>query len=51
MCYCPLPFFHIYGNIVGNNLTFLHGVHLVTAPRFEFEAFLRTVEEMKVRQS
>ena len=50
-CFCPLPFFHIYGNVVGNNLTVYKGVHLVTAPRFDFAQFLQACQELKVSRA
>ena len=50
-CFCPLPFFHIYGNVVGNNLTMYKGVHLVTAPRFDFTQFLQVRGRARDRRS
>lgn len=50
-CFCPLPFFHIYGNMVACNLAMLHGVNIVTAPRFDFGEFLTAVQTMKIARA
>ena len=50
-CFCPLPFFHIYGNMVACNLAMLHGVNIVTAPRFDFAEFLTAVQTMKIQRA
>lgn len=43
-----LPFFHIYGLVVILGGSFREGVKVVSLPRFELEAFLRTMQEHKV---
>ena len=50
-CFCPLPFFHIYGNMVACNLAMLHGVNIDTAPRFDFAEFLTAVQTMKIQRA
>ena len=43
-----LPFFHIYGMVVVMNLGLLRGATCVTLPRFEFEAFLRILQDWPI---
>jgi acyl-CoA synthetase (AMP-forming)/AMP-acid ligase II len=43
-----LPFFHIYGMVVVMNLGLLRGATCVTLPKFEFEAFLRILQEWPI---
>jgi acyl-CoA synthetase (AMP-forming)/AMP-acid ligase II len=44
-----LPFFHIYGMQVILNYGLMHGVTIITMPRFELELFLKTLQEWPVR--
>jgi acyl-CoA synthetase (AMP-forming)/AMP-acid ligase II len=43
-----LPFFHIYGMVVVMNLGLLRGATCVTLPRFDFEAFLRILQDWPI---
>ncbi len=43
-----LPFYHIYGMEVILNACLYHGATVVTMPRFDFESFLRTVQDYRV---
>ncbi len=43
-----LPFFHIYGMVVVMNLGLLRGATCVTLPRFEFEPFLRVLQDWPI---
>lgn len=43
-----LPFYHIYGMTVVMNFHLREGVTVVTAPKFELEPFLETLEEHSV---
>ena len=45
---CVLPLFHIYGMVVVMNHGLRCGATLVTLPRFDFEPFLRTLQEHRV---
>jgi acyl-CoA synthetase (AMP-forming)/AMP-acid ligase II len=45
---CVLPLFHIYGMVVVMNHGLRCGSTLVTLPRFDFEQFLRTMQEHRV---
>ena len=44
-----LPFFHIYGMQVILNYGLMHGLTIVTMPRFELELFLKTLQEWPVK--
>lgn len=43
-----LPFFHIYGMVLIQNLAIYRGVTLVTMPRFDLEQFLQVVQDYKI---
>ena len=43
-----LPFFHIYGMVVVMNLGLLRGATCVTMARFDFEAFLRVLQDWPI---
>ena len=43
-----LPFFHIYGMVVVMNLGLLRGATCVTLPRFDFEVFLRILQDWPI---
>ena len=43
-----LPFFHIYGMVLIQNLAIYRGVTLVTMPRFDLEPFLKIVQDYKI---
>lgn len=43
-----LPFFHIYGMVLIQNLAIFRGATLVTMPRFELEQFLQIVQDYKI---
>lgn len=43
-----LPFFHIYGMVLIQNLAIYNGVTLVTMPRFDLEQFLQIVQDYKI---
>lgn len=43
----PLPMFHIYSFTISMNLTFFHGLTLVTCKRFDLEKFAQSVETYK----
>jgi acyl-CoA synthetase (AMP-forming)/AMP-acid ligase II len=43
-----LPFYHIYGMEIILNACLYHGSTVVTLPRFEFEPFLRTMQDYRV---
>ena len=45
---CCLPMFHIYGLVVVLNMGLYTGTTIVTMPRFELEAFLKTVQDYGV---
>ena len=45
---CVLPLFHIYGMVVVMNHGLRCGSTLVTLPRFDFEPFLRTLQEHRI---
>lgn len=49
--FCPLPFFHIYGLMVGLNACVREGVHLVTGPRFDFGRFLSSIPEFQIKRA
>ena len=44
-----LPFFHIYGMQVILNYGLMHGLTIVTMPRFELELFLKTLQQWPVK--
>jgi acyl-CoA synthetase (AMP-forming)/AMP-acid ligase II len=44
-----LPFFHIYGMQVILNYGLMHGLTIVTMPRFDLELFLKTLQEWPVK--
>lgn len=44
-----LPFFHIYGMQVILNYGLMHGLTIVTLPRFELELFLKTLQEWPIK--
>ena len=46
--FAVLPFFHIYGMALLLLLALYNGVTLLTAPRFDLEQFLQTVQDHKV---
>ncbi|MBL0171129.1 MAG: 4-coumarate--CoA ligase family protein [Gemmatimonadaceae bacterium] len=43
-----LPFFHIYGMVVIMGAAFVEGATVVSMPRFEIEAFLKTLQDYRV---
>jgi acyl-CoA synthetase (AMP-forming)/AMP-acid ligase II len=43
-----LPFFHIYGMVVVMNLGLLRGATCVTLPKFDFEMFLRVLQDWPI---
>jgi len=43
-----LPFFHIYGMVVILNLGLMRGATVVTLPRFEFEPFLKVLQDWRI---
>jgi len=43
-----LPFFHIYGMTVIMNVGLMRGITIVTLPRFEFESFLRVLQDWPI---
>jgi acyl-CoA synthetase (AMP-forming)/AMP-acid ligase II len=43
-----LPFFHIYGMVVILNYGLMHGLTVVTMPRFEFEPFLKVLQDWRI---
>jgi acyl-CoA synthetase (AMP-forming)/AMP-acid ligase II len=43
-----LPFFHIFGLQVLMNNTLRHGITCVTMPRFDFELFLRFIQDYRI---
>ncbi|HZF27807.1 MAG TPA: AMP-binding protein [Gammaproteobacteria bacterium] len=43
-----LPFFHIYGMVVILNYGLMRGVTVVTMPRFEFEPFLKVLQDWRI---
>ena len=43
-----LPFFHIYGMVVIMGTAFVEGATVVSMPRFEIEAFLKTLQDYHV---
>lgn len=45
---CVLPLFHIYGLVVVLNMGLRMGATIVTMPRFDFEQFLKTVQDYGV---
>jgi len=45
-----MPFYHIYGMTVIMNLTLRSGGTIVTMPRFELQAFLRVLQDQRVRR-
>ena len=48
---CPLPFFHIYGMVVGLCLTYYAGRKLVFTPAFDLPGFLGLIQTHKVTRS
>ena len=46
--YAVLPFFHIYGMVMGLLFALAQGTTLVTVPRFDLEEFLALVQKYKV---
>jgi acyl-CoA synthetase (AMP-forming)/AMP-acid ligase II len=43
-----LPFFHIYGMVVILNFGLMRGLTVVTMPRFEFEPFLKVLQDWRI---
>ena len=43
-----LPFFHIYGMVVILNFGLMRGLAVVTMPRFEFEPFLKVLQDWRI---
>jgi acyl-CoA synthetase (AMP-forming)/AMP-acid ligase II len=43
-----LPFFHIYGMVVILSFGLMRGLTVVTMPRFEFEPFLRVLQDWRI---
>ena len=43
-----LPFFHIYGMVVIMNFGLMRGATIVTMPRFEFEPFLKVLQDWPI---
>jgi acyl-CoA synthetase (AMP-forming)/AMP-acid ligase II len=43
-----LPFFHIYGMVVILNFGLIRGLTVVTMPRFEFEPFLKVLQDWRI---
>jgi acyl-CoA synthetase (AMP-forming)/AMP-acid ligase II len=43
-----LPFFHIYGMVVVMNVGLLRGATCVTLPKFDFETFLRVLQDWPI---
>ena len=46
-----LPFFHIYGLVVLMNFPLFRGATVVTLPRFELAAFLRTIQDYRITRA
>jgi acyl-CoA synthetase (AMP-forming)/AMP-acid ligase II len=46
-----LPFFHIYGLVVIMNIPLYRGATVVTMPRFDLAAFLRTIQDYRVTRA
>jgi acyl-CoA synthetase (AMP-forming)/AMP-acid ligase II len=46
-----LPFFHIYGQVVLMAAALWQGATLVTMPRFDFEQFLRLIQDHRVTRA
>jgi acyl-CoA synthetase (AMP-forming)/AMP-acid ligase II len=47
---CPLPFFHIYGLVVGMCVPMVAGAMTVFMPAFDLKTYLRLVQFHKVGQ-
>jgi acyl-CoA synthetase (AMP-forming)/AMP-acid ligase II len=43
-----LPFFHIYGMVVILNFGLMRGLTVVTMPKFEFEPFLKALQDWRI---
>ena len=43
-----LPFFHIYGMVVILNFGLMRGLAVVTMPKFEFEPFLKVLQDWRI---
>ncbi|HUO68707.1 MAG TPA: AMP-binding protein [Gammaproteobacteria bacterium] len=43
-----LPFFHIYGMVVIMNFGLMRGLTVVTMPKFEFEPFLKVLQDWRI---
>jgi acyl-CoA synthetase (AMP-forming)/AMP-acid ligase II len=43
-----LPFFHIYGMVVILNFGLMRGLTIVTMPKFEFEPFLKALQDWRI---
>ncbi len=39
-CMCALPFFHVYGNIIGMNWSMIHAATMYLVPKFEIDPFM-----------
>ncbi|HCY85761.1 MAG TPA: long-chain fatty acid--CoA ligase [Desulfobacteraceae bacterium] len=39
-CMCALPFFHVYGNIIGMNWSMINCATMILVPKFEIEPFM-----------
>ncbi len=39
-CMCALPFFHVYGNIIGMNWAMIHCATMYLVPKFEIDPFM-----------
>jgi acyl-CoA synthetase (AMP-forming)/AMP-acid ligase II/enoyl-CoA hydratase/carnithine racemase len=46
-----IPFFHIYGMVVIANAVLCRGATVVTMPQFEFEGFLRILQDYRVTRA
>jgi acyl-CoA synthetase (AMP-forming)/AMP-acid ligase II len=46
-----LPFYHIYGMTIMMNMGLRAGATVVTLPRFELEAFLRTMQDQRINRA
>jgi acyl-CoA synthetase (AMP-forming)/AMP-acid ligase II len=45
-----LPFSHIYGLVIGAHTCTWRGDQVIVLPKFEFNDFLKSVQEFKIRQ-
>lgn len=39
-CMCALPFFHVYGNIIGMNWSMINCATMILVPKFEMDPFM-----------